>query len=92
MTYLTDFLTEAVVRGKNAIMSQDVRLVVSALPGAEKEELIKIFEAEIDKFSKWMETQPNWKQQGALTRPERVLLLTYFMQKWAGNIDKKETE
>lgn len=51
--------------------------------------LVKVFNTEIEKFSKWLETAPMEIQQGALTRPERVLLLTYFMQKYAGNLDKE---
>ena len=69
---------------------KDVHLQVSiGGTGASKEELIQLFEQEIDGFSRWMEKAPGTLQQGALTRPERVLMLTYFMQKFAGNLDKE---
>jgi hypothetical protein len=54
-----------------------------------KEDQVKVFNTEIEKFSKWLETVPSAVQQGALTQPERILLLTYFMQKYAGHLDKE---
>jgi hypothetical protein len=68
---------------------KDVILHLDFDMGLPKEELIKIFNTEIEKFSKWLEKAPAAMQQGALTKPERVLMLTYFMQKYAGNLDKE---
>lgn len=67
-------------------MSADVQVVTKV---ESKEDLLKLFEQEVEDFSQWMEKNPRVMQQGALTRPERVLLLTYLMQKHAGNIDAK---
>lgn len=68
---------------------RDVIISLDFDMGLPKEDLVKIFSAEIEKFSKWMEKAPGTLQQGALTKPERVLMLTYFMQKYAGNLDKE---
>lgn len=70
-------------------MSTDVHIEVVGDMGMAKEELRKIFEKEIDDFSTWMHNNPDWKQQGPLTRPERVIMLTYLMNKYAGHIDAK---
>jgi len=71
-------------------MPSTVQVTVAVAGTPSKEELLKIFTSEIDEFSQWMANNPDWKQQGALTRPERVLLLTYLMQKYAGNLDAKK--
>ena len=55
-----------------------------------KQDLLKVFESELDDFSQWLANNPNWKQQGPLTQPERVLLRTYFVQKYSGNLDSKK--
>lgn len=68
---------------------RDVELRLPCASDTPKEKLIEIFTKEIDDFSKWLETKTAVMQQGALTRPERILLLTYFMQKYAGNLDKE---
>lgn len=71
-------------------MSADVHLSVSVNgTGASKEELLQIFEKEIDNFSRWMERAPSTLQQGALTKPERIILMTYFMKKLSGELDKE---
>ena len=53
------------------------------------EERMKFFEKEVDDFSAWMAQLKDWKYQGPLTKPERVLLLTYLMQKYEGKIDEE---
>jgi hypothetical protein len=74
-------------------MSAEVHLIVEPKGdpdmGRSKEELTELFQKEVDDFSEWMAGNPNWKQQGPLSRPEKVLLVTYLMQKYAGNIDAK---
>jgi hypothetical protein len=71
-------------------MSTDVKIVLDLKTNAEHpEDRRLLFEQEVEEFSVWMTHNPDWKQQGALTRPERVLLLTYLMHKYAGHIDAK---
>lgn len=50
---------------------------------------LAILEKEVDDFDSWMQKLQDWKYQGPLTKPERVLLLTYLMQKHSGHIDKR---
>lgn len=88
MTRESDVLTGPKGPWENTRM-KDVILHLDFDMGLPKEELIKIFNAEIEKFSKWLGKAPTEMQQGALTKPERILMLTYFMQKYAGNLDKE---
>jgi hypothetical protein len=88
MTETSDVLTVLVAACENVNMSTDVKVVLSITANAEHlEDRRLLFEKEIDRFSAWMRENPDWKQQGALTRPERVLLLTYLMHKYEGHID-----
>ena len=52
------------------------------------EEKLEVIKKEVDDFSLWMSKLPDWKYQGALTRAERVLLISYLMHKSAGKIDE----
>ena len=54
-----------------------------------KEQQLALFEKEVEQFSQWMAGLKHPLQQGALTQPERVLLLTYLVQKNAGTLDKE---
>lgn len=67
---------------------KDVSLHLACDPGVSKEVLLRTFTQEVDDFSAWLEKAPPALQQGALTKPERILLLTYLMQKYAGNLDR----
>lgn len=68
---------------------KDVTLHLTCDTPPTKEALVELFTKEVDDFSKWLETKTPVLQQGALTKPERILLLTYFMHKYAGNLDKE---
>jgi hypothetical protein len=68
---------------------KDIKIHLDCDTPSTKEELVALFTRDVDDFSKWLETKPSTMQQGALTTPERVLLLTYLMQKYVGNIDKE---
>lgn len=68
---------------------KEIELRISFDAGLTNDRLVEIFSKEIEDFSRWLEKRPPIMQQGALTKPERVLLLTYLMQKYAGNIDKE---
>lgn len=46
-----------------------------------KEEVLKIVDAELDDFSRFMNVQVDWKYAGPLTKNERLLLRSYLMQK-----------
>jgi len=70
-------------------LTYDIGSPQEALIQSSKEALIQLFTKEVDDFSRWLERKPPTMQQGALTKAERVLLLTYLMQKYAGNIDKE---
>lgn len=71
-------------------------VVLSISPEVEaptKEELLKLFQREVEEFSNWMAELPDWKYAGPLMKQEKILLVTYLMQKHAGNLDaKKYTE
>lgn len=71
-------------------MSNEVRLELdSGMEQTSDKDLNKVFEAEVDDFSKWMEGIPDYRKQGALTLAERALLKTYLKNKFSGNIDSK---
>jgi hypothetical protein len=67
----------------------DAKSLADLPPIQAKEKLVALFSKELDGFSEWLATSAPDLQQGALTKPERVLMLTYFMQKYAGNLDKE---
>lgn len=54
-----------------------------------KEEISKILDGEIDRFSNFMATLGDWKSAGPLTAPERALIKTYLIQKINGKLDKE---
>jgi len=66
---------------------KDVVLKVEANVPLSHEETLLLFQKEIDDFDRFMQGLKNPLQQGALTKPERVLLLTYLMQKYAGHLE-----
>lgn len=68
---------------------KDISVHLAGEPGISKERLLEAFTREVEDFSEWMEKTPPELQQGPLTKPEKVLLLTYLMQKYAGNLDKE---
>ncbi len=55
--------------------------------GKTKEELLALFDKEIDDFSEFMSTIGDWKSVGALNPLERVLIKTYLVHKVNGKID-----
>lgn len=55
--------------------------------GKTKEELLAVFDQEVERFSKFMETISDSRIQGGLLPPERVLLKTYLVHKFRGRID-----
>ena len=68
-------------------------VVLTLAPEAGKpsrEELLQLFQREVDDFSVWMSGLPDWKYAGPLMKQEKTLLLTYLMQKHAGNVDAKK--
>ncbi|TXH11773.1 MAG: hypothetical protein E6R04_00635 [Spirochaetes bacterium] len=54
-----------------------------------KEEVSKILDAEIDRFSNFMATIGDWKAAGPLSAPERTLIKTYLVHKLNGKLDKE---
>lgn len=51
-----------------------------------KEEKLKIFQEEVERFSYWLANLSDFKAQGALNNPEKALLMTYLIQKYNGKI------
>jgi len=49
-----------------------------------KEELLKMFDQEIEDFSKFMAHLPDVKGQGPLTTPEKMIMKTYLVHKYKG--------
>lgn len=52
-----------------------------------KEEISALLDAEVDRFSTFMDNLDDWKAKGALSKPERALIKTYLVQKLTGKID-----
>jgi hypothetical protein len=67
---------------------QDVIVTVAGAERMSDAEKLEVFKKEVDDFSLWMSKLPDWKYQGALTRAERVLLITYLVHKSTGKIDE----
>lgn len=55
-----------------------------------KEEISKILDEEINRFSNFMATIGDWKSAGPLTAPERALIKTYLVHKINGKLDKEK--
>lgn len=51
------------------------------------EEVLKLFDEEIEKFSKYMTTIGDWRSVGALNAQERALLKSYLVHKHRGHVD-----
>lgn len=67
----------------------DLTLVVSEEhQGKTKEELSAIFDKEIERFSHFMATLGDWRSVGPLNGGERMLLKTFLVHKYNGNVDK----
>lgn len=66
---------------------QDVIVTVAGADRMSDAEKLEVLKKEIDDFSNWMTKLPDWKFQGALTRAERVMLLTYLVHKSSGKLD-----
>jgi hypothetical protein len=67
---------------------QDVIVTIAGAHGMSDTEKLEILKKEVDDFSVWMTRLPDWKYQGALTRAERVLLITYLVHKSSGKLDE----
>jgi hypothetical protein len=52
-----------------------------------KEELSKLFDEEIERFSQYMSKLGDWRAAGPLADFERTLIKTYLVQKHLGKID-----
>jgi hypothetical protein len=55
--------------------------------GASKEEMLKLLDLEVEKFSAFMANLPDWRARGPLNNPEKALLKTYLVHKVAGHIE-----
>jgi hypothetical protein len=75
-------LTEvALVKRVNAQFSEE-------LSKAPKEEQSKALDAEVERFSQFMENEvPDIIARGPLMTPEKALLKTYLVQKLTGKLD-----
>ena len=66
-------------------MSVPAKLLSEELSKLAPTEAQPVFEQEVENFSAWLERGlPDWKWQGPLTKAERILLLTFLMQKHKG--------
>lgn len=57
--------------------------------GASKEEILKLLDIEVEKFSTFMANLDDWRAKGALINEEKALLKTYLVHKIAGHLDKE---
>lgn len=69
---------------------RDLSLLVDSPNGLRsQEEMLALFDKEVDDFSKWLaEKCPDVKARGPLSKPERALIKTYLVQKFTGKIDE----
>lgn len=57
--------------------------------GASKDEILKLLDIEIEKFSRFMDSLDDWRARGALLPQEKAMLKTYLVHKIAGHLDKE---
>lgn len=55
--------------------------------GKTKEEILNLFEQEVDRFSAFMASLGDSRVSGHLIKQERHLLKTYLVQKFTGKIE-----
>ena len=55
-------------------------------PVLDKEEALKVIDAEVEKFSNFMAALEDPRARGALNNPEKALLRTFLVQKLRGKI------
>ena len=53
-----------------------------------KEELSKLFDEEVERFSEYMATIGDWRSVGPLNKMEKTLIKTYLVQKFTGKVDE----
>jgi len=61
-----------------------MRITISGLDDKSKVEILEEVDKEIELFSAFMVSIKDWRAQGALTNPEKVLLRTFLIQKLQG--------
>jgi hypothetical protein len=54
-----------------------------------KEEISRIFDEEVERFSRYMATIGDWRAVGVLNNGERMLIKTFLVQKFSGNVDNR---
>lgn len=52
-----------------------------------KEEVLKLFDEEVEKFSAFMDNVGDWRSRGALSKSEKALIKTYLVHKYRGHLD-----
>jgi hypothetical protein len=52
-----------------------------------KEEVSKILDEEVERFSTWLTKTTDFRAQGALCKPERALIKTYLLRKLLKELD-----
>ena len=62
---------------------EDITLVLAeAHKGKAPQELLVLFDEEIERFSAFMDKLTDWRAQGALSGPEKALIKTYIVHKF----------
>lgn len=52
-----------------------------------REEVEKILDREVERFSNFMANLGDWRGSGALSNPEKMLLKTYLIQKYRSRFE-----
>jgi hypothetical protein len=55
--------------------------------GASKDEILKLLDQEVERFSTFMANLEDFRARGALNNPEKALIKTYLVQKLNGKLD-----
>lgn len=55
--------------------------------GKSQDEVLAVFDQEVERFSAFMAGVGDWRAKGALNNPEKALLKTYLVQKHRGRLN-----
>lgn len=63
-------------------MAKAVRVVVDEI--TDKEEVLKLFDIDVEDYSRFMAQLEDQRARGALSNPEKALIKTFLVQKYRG--------
>lgn len=76
-------MVESLMADEQVKVTADITMVLAeAHKDKSPPELLTLFDEEVERFSKFMENLGDWRAQGALSIPEKVLIKTFLVHKF----------